>query len=349
MTPSSRSAEPGFLVLRDGDPVPARLGGAVLALGNFDGVHLGHQRLVATARALAAERRAPSAVLTFDPHPRAFFAPDTPRFCLTPEPIKLRLFASLGLDAAFIRRFDAALAGTSAADFVSRVIARELGASGLVVGPNFMFGRGREGTPALLRELARHNGLACRVADAVEVDGETVSSSRVRASLAHGAIETANRLLGYRWLVEGEVEHGRKVGRTLGYPTANLALGIGCGLKHGIYAVRVALPRGGIHDAVASFGRRPTFDNGADLLEVHLLDFSGDLYGRRIACEFVARIRGEERFDSAEALIQRMHLDAAEARRRLELAARDALRSLLKADQPSDGFIRAIDAGTNGT
>jgi riboflavin kinase/FMN adenylyltransferase len=336
------------MVVRDGDPVPEALQGAVLALGNFDGVHLGHQRLVATARALASEKSAPSAVLTFDPHPRAFFAPGQPRFCLTPEPVKLKLFESLGLDGAFIRRFDAALAATSAEDFVARVIRDELQGGALVVGPNFMFGRGREGTPALLLDLARRHGLEVRVAEAVEVDRETVSSSRIRGSLADGAIETANRLLGYRWLVQGEVEHGRKLGRTLGYPTANLPLDIGCALKHGIYAVRVALFGDAIHDGVASFGRRPTFDNGAALLEIHLFDFVGDLYGRRVACEFIAWIRGEERFESAEALVERMHLDAAEARDGLKRATQDGLCSLLDHRRVANGFIRTVQAGTDG-
>ncbi|ACA16683.1 riboflavin biosynthesis protein RibF [Methylobacterium sp. 4-46] len=316
-----------MIVNRDGEPVPAALRGAVAAIGNFDGLHRGHLALVAAVREMAADRGGPSAVLTFEPHPRDFFAPDRPVFRLTGEGAKLAILARLGLDGVFLRRFDSALAGTSAAGFVTGLLKRDLGLAGVVIGHDFHFGRGREGTPGLLRALCAENGLACRVIDPVAAGGgeAPVSSSAIRAALAAGDIALANHLLGFRWFVEGEVRHGDKRGRVLGFPTANLALPA-CGLAHGIYAVRARLPDGTMRDGAASYGRRPTFDNGAPLLETTLFDFSGDLYGRRLAVEFVAYLRGEARFDSAEALVAQMHRDAAEARLVL---ARDTCPSML--------------------
>jgi riboflavin kinase/FMN adenylyltransferase len=197
----------------------------------------------------------------------------------------------------------------------------------VVVGHDFHFGRGREGTPAVLADLCRREGLSCDIVAAVALDGEAVSSGAVRAALEAGEVRRANRLLGYRWFVEGEVRHGDKRGRTLGYPTANLAPGEDFNLKHGIYAVRTALPSGEVRDGVASFGRRPTFDNGAQLLEAHLFDFEGDLYGATIQVEFVDWIRGEERFASPEALVVRMGEDADEAKS--ILGAGDELPSMI--------------------
>lgn len=282
------------------------------AIGNFDGVHLGHRRLIEAARELAGGAR-PIAVLTFEPHPRAFFRPDEPAFRLTPEPLKYEILGALGVELVYVRRFDAALAATGAADFVSGVVAGQLGISGVVVGEDFHFGRGREGTPEVLRSLAEANGLEARIEPAVEVEGAPVSSSRIRAALERGEVEVANRLLGYRWLVRGEVVHGAKRGRTLGFPTANVALDPGCRLAHGIYAVRVATADGAVRGGVASFGRRPTFDDGPPLLETFIFDFARDLYGQEIEVEFVGWIRGEERFASAEALVERMRRDAERA------------------------------------
>jgi riboflavin kinase/FMN adenylyltransferase len=313
-----RRAPRSFAVVRDGQGASA-LRGAIVAIGNFDGVHLGHQALVARAVALAEDKR-PAAVLTFEPHPRKFFNPDKPMFRLTPEPVKLAVLKRLGLDGVFVRRFDRTLAATSADAFVTTLLAHELGAAGVVVGHDFHFGRGREGTPAILADLCRREGLACEIVTAVALDGESVSSSAVRAALEAGEVRRANRLLGYRWFVQGEVRHGDKRGRELGYPTANLAPGADFGLKHGIYAVRAALSSGAVRDGVASFGRRPTFDNGAPLLETYLFDFEGDLYGQTIEVEFVGWIRGEERFAAAEALVARMGEDAEEAQRILAAA-----------------------------
>jgi riboflavin kinase/FMN adenylyltransferase len=236
-------------------------------------------------------------------------------FRLTPEPVKLTILKKLGLDGVFVRRFDAALAGTSPEEFVTDLLAGELGAVGVVVGHDFHFGRGRAGTPAILADLCRREGLSCEIVPAVALGNEAVSSSAVRAALEAGEARLASRLLGYRWFVQGEVRHGDKRGRELGFPTANLALGDDFNLKHGIYAVRAALPSGEVRDGVASFGRRPTFDDGAPILEVHLFDFQGDLYGAAVQVEFVDWIRGEERFASAEALVKRMREDMEMARR----------------------------------
>ncbi|KAA2235111.1 bifunctional riboflavin kinase/FAD synthetase [Salinarimonas soli] len=317
--PSAAHAPRAFSVVRDGEPVPDALRGAVVAIGNFDGVHRGHQALIGQARELAKGAGRPAAVLTFEPHPRQFFAPDKPLFRLTPAPEKLRVLERFDLDGVFVRRFDAALAALSAEAFVTELLRRDLGASGVVVGHDFHFGRGREGTPERLRALAAEHGLACHVVDAVRSDGEPVSSSAIRRALEAGDVACANALLGYRWFVEGEVRHGAKRGRTLGYPTANMRLPDDCALHHGIYAVRMALPDGRAMPGVASFGRRPTFDHGAPLLETHLFDFAGDLYGHTVRVELVAWIRGEERFDSAEALVERMNRDSEEARAHLAL------------------------------
>jgi riboflavin kinase / FMN adenylyltransferase len=318
-----------FAVCRDGEPVPARLRGAVVAIGNFDGVHRGHRALIEAALREGRARRAPAAVLTFEPHPRKFFAPDKPLFRLTPEPAKLAILRKLGLDGAFVRRFDAGVAATPAKDFVERLLGRELSVSGVVVGHDFHFGKGREGTPTLLAALSSENGWTCIVVPPVTIGGEVVSSGAVRAALEQGEVAGANALLGHRWFVEGEVRHGEKRGRTLGFPTSNIRLPEEYGLRHGIYAVRAAVAPGEVHGGVASFGRRPTFDNGAPLLEVLLFDFAGDLYGRTLQVEFVDWIRGEERFESAEALIRRMEVDARAARDCLARAGTGAAASLI--------------------
>lgn len=328
MTPTAPLTSPRpFPVGRDGVPLPQEIRGGVLAVGNFDGVHRGHQRLIEAARATGARIGAPAAVLTFEPHPRAVFRPGEPLFRLTPEPVKLLVLRRLGLDGALVRRFDREFSGLSARDFVEGFLARELGARGVVVGHDFRFGRGREGSPEVLRALADELGLACAVVEPVrEEGGEVVSSSAIRAALSRGEVAEANRLLGYRWFVRGEVIHGRKQGRELGYPTANIDLGEASGLAHGIYAVRAALLDGRVVGGVASYGRRPTFDDGAPLFEPHLFDFAGDLYGQEIEVEIVGFLRGEERFDGVEALIRQMERDAEEAR---AVLAREGTRSLI--------------------
>lgn len=306
-------------------PAPGRRG-PVVAIGNFDGVHRGHQTLLANARERATARGVASAVLTFEPHPRAFFQPDRPFFRITPQAEKTRVLERVGVGAVHVRAFDAALAGMSPDAFVDELLVGALDASAVVVGYDFHFGKGRAGTPAVLTELCAARGIGCDVVPVVEEAGAPVSSSAIRAALSEGDVARANALLGYRWFVLGEVRHGDKRGRTLGYPTANMSLPEGCGLAHGIYAVRLSVD-GAVRDGVASFGRRPTFDNGAPLLETFVFDFSGDLYGKTLGVELAGFIRGEARFDSAEALIAQMDRDSEAAR--AILAAPETLASML--------------------
>jgi len=315
--------EPGsnhpFTIVRDGDSGLERLVRPVVAIGNFDGVHLGHRAVVGTAMERAAAAHRPAAVLTFEPHPRSFFQPEAPSFQLTSEAAKLRLLATTGLDGAVVLTFDAALANLSAEDFVQQILVDRLAVSGAVVGFNFHFGKERRGSPDFLVAQGAHHGFSVDVVPPFLLDGRRVSSGTVRDALTAGHITEANELLGYPWFITAQVVHGDKRGRTLGYPTANLRLGTDCGLKHGIYAVRVGLS-GALYDGVASFGRRPTFDNGAVLLEVFLFDFSGDLYGAALDVAFIGWIRPEMKFDDADALIRRMDQDSSQARHLLARA-----------------------------
>jgi riboflavin kinase/FMN adenylyltransferase len=326
---SAGSGGSGFPVYRGSGALPAELRGAVAAIGNFDGLHRGHQAVLAEAVRLAERVGTRAVLLTFDPHPRLFFRPETALFRLTPGDLKLAVAARLGLGGAIVLPFDRELAATSAADFVTRRLAGDLALAGVVVGHDFHFGRGREGSPAFIAEAGRAAGLAVEIVRPLTEGGEPVSSSAVRSLLREGHVGLAASLLGYRWIVRSVVQHGEKRGRELGYPTANLRLEPDCELEHGIYAVRIAVD-GVVHGGVASFGRRPTFDNGAPLLEVYLFDFAGDLYGRRADVEFVSWIRGEEKFASIEALVARMAIDEAQARAAIARAgAGEGMPSLL--------------------
>jgi riboflavin kinase / FMN adenylyltransferase len=311
---------PGFSIVRDGDAVPTALAGAWVAIGNFDGLHRGHRAALGLALDRARAGGLAALALTFEPHPRRFFMPNAPTFRLTPEPAKLRLFAATGLDGVVVKTFNAALAGRTAEEFILGELIGRLRIGGVVVGDNFHFGKGRAGSPAMLREEGAQRGFAVEILDRVTWRGNPVSSGSVRAALAEGDIAGANDLLGHNWFVEGEVIAGAARGRELGFPTANIALDPDCGLLHGIYAVRAHVD-GKTHEAVASFGRRPQFDNGAPLLETMLFDFTDDLYGKTLTVEFVGFIRREEKFESVDALKARMDADCAEAR---ALLAREA-------------------------
>ncbi len=304
-----------FLVVRDSAPGDA-LRGAVVAIGNFDGVHRGHRAVIGVAQEKARTLGKPSAVLTFEPHPRAYFNPGEPLFRLTDEAVKLRLLASTGLDGAIVLTFDAALAGLSAQEFVDRILVERFAVSGAVIGFNFHFGMNRAGSPDFLKAQGNQHGFAVDVVPRFEDDGRPVSSGPIRDALAAGRLDQAAELLGYPWFVSGEVIHGDKRGRELGFPTANLKLDAACGLRHGIYAVRVAAGERR-YSGVASFGRRPMFDTGAVLLEVFLFDFAGDLYGQNIDVAFIDWIREERIFDSAGALIAQMQDDSRIAREAL--------------------------------
>jgi riboflavin kinase / FMN adenylyltransferase len=308
-----------FTVVRDGDLGLERLPRPFVAIGNFDGVHRGHRAVIGQAMDHAREAHRPAAVLTFEPHPRSFFRPDEPSFHLSSEAAKLRLLAATGLDGAILLTFNAALAQLSAEDFVQNILVDRLAVSGAVIGFNFHFGKDRRGSPDFLKAQGAHHGFSVDVVPPFMLDGRRVSSGAVRDALSAGHISEANELLGCPWFITAQVVHGDKRGRTLGYPTANLRLGTDCGLKHGIYAVRVSLS-GTLYDGVASFGRRPTFDNGAVLLEVFLFDFSGDLYGAVLDVAFIGWIRPELKFDDVDALVRRMDQDSSQARHLLARA-----------------------------
>ncbi len=310
-----------FLVVRDTGPAGA-LRGAVLAIGNFDGVHRGHQAVIAAARDRAKSLGQTAAVLTFEPHPRAFFKPGEKLFRLTDEATKLRLLASAGLDGAIVLTFNADLANVTAAEFVTRILVGRFAISGAVIGFNFHFGKNRGGSPDFLAAEGRKNGFAVDVVPAFEVNGNPVSSGPIRDALVAGRLDEATALLGFPWFVSGEVIHGDKRGRELGFPTANLRLDAACGLRHGVYAVRAAFG-GRRYDGVANFGRRPMFDTGAVLLEVFLFDFAGELYGQRIDVAFIEWIRDEGVFASVDELVVRMKEDSRLARAALD-RARDA-------------------------
>ena len=304
-----------FSRIPDPSNLPASLRNAVVAIGNFDGVHRGHQSVLEAALAQAKELSAPAVVLTFEPHPKTFFRPDQPVFRLTDAYTKARLLAEIGFDAVIEHTFDADFANTGAGKFVEEVLVGELGASHIVTGYDFHFGKGREGSPEFLSNAGKRYGFGVTIVDAFKDEGrEVISSSRIRDCLAAGDVALANGLLGYVFRARGEVIKGKQLGRELGYPTANVMLPAECPLRHGIYAVRAMTQDGVLHDGVASYGRRPTFDNGEALLETFIFDFTGDLYGEALTVYLYGWLRGEEKFDSAEALIAQMDKDAAEAR-----------------------------------
>jgi riboflavin kinase / FMN adenylyltransferase len=309
-----------FTVIRDTTPEAAIPRGMVVAMGNFDGVHLGHRAVIDAALRMGRAHGKPAFAVTFEPHPRSFFSPNTPQFRLTDETGKLRLLAGTTLNGVVVMTFDGRRAGTTALDFIHHDLIERLGISGIAVGYDFHFGKGRVGSPSLLVAEAPRLGIEVDVQAHVDIAERPVSSSAIRMALAEGQIEDATAMLGGPWFISGKVMHGDKRGRDLGYPTANIRLDRNCGLKHGIYAVRVGLGDRR-YDGVASFGRRPTFDNGAPLLEVFLFDFQGDLYGQELDVAFIAFIRDELKFDSVAALIRQMDDDSAHAREKLAAAA----------------------------
>ena len=299
------------LTLSDG--IPDRLRGSVVALGNFDGFHLGHQAVVGRAVARAAHERRPAIVATFDPHPARLFKPDCQPFRLTSLDQRQRMFTAAGADAMLVFEFTAELAATSAQGFV-RLLVERVGAAGVVTGEDFTFGARRGGNVQVLRELGAAMGMAAETVGAVELDGVPVSSSRVRQALAAGNPGIATHLLTRPFAIAGVVEHGDKRGRELGYPTANLTLGDYQRPAYGIYAVRARLDDGSEHAGVANVGVRPTFEPPKELLEVHLFDFSGDLYGRTIEVGLHHFLRPEHRFDTMDALAEQMREDERAAR-----------------------------------
>jgi len=300
------------------DPVPDALRGAVIALGNFDGFHRGHQAVAGEAIRWAQAEGRPSIIATFDPHPVRFFRPDVPPFRLTTLEQRQELYLAAGATAMLVFHFDAELAGTSAEDFIQRILIDRFGAHGVVTGGDFTFGKGAKGNIDLLRSLGGELGLQSRVVAAVAEGGGVVSSSRIRQALRDGDPQEAARLLTRPFAIRGIVEHGDKRGRTIGYPTANLAIDSYLRPKYGIYAVtgRI-LATGQVLHGAANIGIRPQFEPPKELLEPFFFDFSGDLYGQEIEVAFHHFLRGEAKFDSLDALIEQMDKDCAEARRLL--------------------------------
>jgi riboflavin kinase/FMN adenylyltransferase len=312
-------------VFRHFDDVPAPLKGAVTAVGNFDGVHLGHRALIGEAARQARARGVPLAVLSFEPHPQEFFhalrheGEPMESFRLTPMRMKARLLAELGVDAFLAVPFDAAMAARTADVFVREVLVEGLGVCALVVGEDFVFGKGRGGNLATLRDEGGRHGFDVTAFDTVlAAGGQKISSTRIREALRHGHPLEAAKLLGRHWAVEARVEHGDGRGRTMGFPTANMHLGHCLTPAFGIYAVRAAIVDNDQvverHDGVASFGVRPMYAVQTPLMETHLFDFDGDHYGRHLSVELVDYIRPELRFSGLPALIAQIADDCQAAR-----------------------------------
>jgi riboflavin kinase/FMN adenylyltransferase len=299
--------------------VPDELKGAIVALGNFDGFHLGHQAVVNRAIQRGFHERRPVIVATFDPHPVKFFKPDVPPFRLTTLDQREALFGHAGADAMLVFEFGAELAAMEAEAFVAKVLAQDIGCTGVITGDDFSFGKGRRGDAALLKQLGAANGIAAEAVPQVVLDGERISSGRVREALIAGDTGTATHMLSRDYSIEGVVQRGDARGRHLGYPTANLELADYQRPKYGIYAVRVTLDDCSERPGVASLGVRPTFDPARELLEAHLFDFDGDLYDRKVEVALHAYIREEKKFADVETLVAHMREDEAKARHLLVL------------------------------
>ncbi|MEY4951967.1 MAG: hypothetical protein RL299_391 [Pseudomonadota bacterium] len=308
----------GILRLDARERVPESLRGAIVALGNFDGFHLGHQAVVGEALSWARAEGRPAIVATFDPHPVRFFAPHVPPFRLTTLDQRLELFGSAGADAMLVFHFDAQLAATTAEQFIE-LLAGSLGAAGVVTGEDFTFGKGRTGNVELLKTMGAEHGLSARAVGPVSDRGEVVSSSRIREALKAGDCATAAHLLTRPFAIRGPVLHGAKLGRSIGYPTANLELGNYLRPRYGIYAVTGTLPGGEVLHGAANLGVRPTIDPPVELLEPTFFDWSGDLYGQEIEVALIHHLRDEAKFDSLEELTAQIERDCEQAR---ELLAR---------------------------
>ncbi|HRK95854.1 MAG TPA: bifunctional riboflavin kinase/FAD synthetase [Rhodospirillales bacterium] len=306
--------------------LPADVRGSAVAVGNFDGVHVGHQAVIGEAGRIARASNIPWAVMTFEPHPRTVFAPEVGAFRLTPFPVKARLIEALGPEVLFVIPFDAELARVTARAFVEEVLVRGLGASHVICGHDFAFGQGRKGTPELLLWLGDEFGFGFTCVQEVrDTGGEGYSSTRIREYLRRGEPGSAARLLGRPFEIEGEVVAGDQRGRTIGFPTANVRLEGYVTPAHGVYAVRIGLGQAGStrwYDGVANLGLRPTFAGSEVLLEAHVFDFEGDLYGSVVRVAFAEFIRPEKKFDGIEALRAQIAEDAARARLALSEGSR---------------------------
>ena len=305
-------------IFRHYQNIPGDARGAVVAIGNFDGVHLGHRAVIGEAGAIAHATARPWGVLTFEPHPRAFFAPGTPPFRLTPFHAKARLIFGLGVDTIFVQQFNKAFSSLTAEDFIETVLVGGIGARHVVCGYDFVFGKGRGGNCEMLLGFGKRLGFdftAVRAQTFAGNDGDAAySSTGVREALQSGEPQAAARILGRPFEIEGRVIRGDQRGRTIGFPTANLALGTYLRPARGVYAVRVRIGEGKEFTGVANIGRRPTFAGEADLLEVFLFDFTGDLYGQRLGVQLVEFLRPEKKFDGIDQLKAQIAADSDQAR-----------------------------------
>lgn len=306
-------------IFRHYEDVPESCRGAVVAIGNFDGVHRGHQALIAHAGKIAQAKHAPLGVLAFEPHPQEFFRPSAECFRLTPFRTKARLLAEQGVDMMYALTFDSPMAKMPAEDFVRDVLVNGLGVKSVLVGADFRFGRARLGDASMLTEMGRKSGFDVEVfAPVIAHDDQKISSSEIRAALKDGRPDDAAKLLGHYWTIEARVEQGDARGRTLGFPTANMRLDGYLHPAFGVYAVRATVIENekavGAYLGVANLGIRPMFRSDVPLLETYLFDFSGDLYGKHLAVELIAYLRAEMKFDSLDALKAQMAKDCDRAR-----------------------------------
>lgn len=299
--------------LSSAQPLPEHLRGAIIALGNFDGFHLGHQAVVGEAVAWARAEGRPCIVASFDPHPVEFFTQTAAPFRLSSLDQREAWFAAAGADALLVFAFDAAMAACTAQDWVQTMLGAQLGAGGVVTGEDFTFGKGRSGTAASLSALGQPFGMQARAVAAVREDGDIVSSSRIRRALQAGDLAQANRLLTRPFAIRATVAHGDKLGRTIGYPTANLALGAYLRPRYGVYAVTGRLGDGRLLKGAANLGIRPQFDPPKEWLEPYFFDFSGDLYGQEIEIGFHAFLRPEAKFADLDALVAQIGRDCEKA------------------------------------
>ncbi len=308
-------------------PVPATMSNAVVAIGNFDGMHRGHQAVLDIATDKAIELGVPVVVMTFEPHPRTLFRPQSPVFRLSNESEKSALLSAIGVDGMAICEFTREFASSSADEFVERYLVQYLQAAHVVIGFNFHFGKDRVGTPEFLLEAGKNSGFGVTITEARSADiasedssENIISSSRIRRLLGAGKPEEAAVLLGYHWRVSGEVIKGKQLGRTLGFPTANLKLAASCHLQHGIYSVRLRRPNGELLDGVASYGRRPTVEgDGEEILETFIFDFDQEIYGEQVSVTLFNYIRGEEKFDHLDGLVVQMKKDESRAKELLAI------------------------------
>ena len=311
-------------LMPDKQTVPPGCKGGVVAIGNFDGVHLGHQQLIRASQEQAEKLGKPLGVLTFEPHPRSLFRPDEPVFRLSPAAWKARLLKGLGVQYLDVATFNRELAGLEAEEFVSQILVERLAVSHVVTGYDFHFGRGRKGSPETMKQLGEKLGFGVTIVDQVTDDDGIApySSSAIRTALRRGHVQKAASQLGYWWSLMGTVVKGDQRGRTIGYPTINIALEPGCEPHEGIYAVRVRpadKDNKQVWNGAGYIGYRPTFDTDRLFLEVFIFDFDKDVYGEEFIIEFIDFIRPDKKFDSMDGLLSQMKSDCAEIRHRLKL------------------------------